>query len=109
MLEDNDPTGYKSNQGLAAKKAVGIKTDDLPKRSPDFNVLDYSLWKAINARMRAQECEFPKNMKETKAEFLARLRRTALNLPTAAVQSAVEDMHRRVRLCAKYRGRQYVE
>ena len=109
VLEDNDPTGYKSNKGLAAKKAVGIKTDDLPKRSPDFNVLDYSLWKAINARMRAQEREFPKNMKETKAEFLARLRRTALNLPTAAVQSAVEDMHRRVRLCAKYRGRQYVE
>lgn len=109
VLEDNDPSGYKSNKGIAAKKEAGIVTDDLPKRSPDFNVLDYSLWKAISTRMRIQERAFPKNHKETKAEYLARLRRTALTTPTAVVQKAVEDMHWRVRLAVKFKGRQYIE
>ena len=33
VLEDNDPTGYKSSKGMAAKAAAGIETLDLPKRS----------------------------------------------------------------------------
>ena len=52
VLEDNDPAGYKSERALAAKEAAGIVIDDLPKRSPDLNVLDYSLWHSINVRMR---------------------------------------------------------
>jgi hypothetical protein len=52
VLEDNDPAGYKSKRALAAKEAAGIVIDDLPKRSPDLNVLDYSLWHSINVRMR---------------------------------------------------------
>lgn len=56
VLEDNDPTGchtvqpfrldlrYKSNAAMKAKKDSKIKTMSLPKRSPDLNVLDYSLW-----------------------------------------------------------------
>ena len=39
VLEDNDPAGYKSNEALQAKKNAGIITDNLPKRSPDLNVL----------------------------------------------------------------------
>ena len=30
VLEDNDPTGYKSSKGIAAKRDVRIVTDDLP-------------------------------------------------------------------------------
>ena len=44
VMEDNDPTGYKSSKGMAAKAATGIATLDLPKRSPDLNSLDFSLW-----------------------------------------------------------------
>ena len=104
VIEDNDPAGYKSRKGIAAKKRANIIADDLPKRSPDFNVLDYSLWHAINTRMRIQERGFHKNRKETKVEFFSRLRRTALTLPSSVVKRAVCDMHRRVRLCVKAKG-----
>ena len=60
VLEDNDPSGYKSGPGKAAKEEVCIITNDLPKRSPDLNVLDYCLWAEINKRMRAQEKFFPR-------------------------------------------------
>jgi hypothetical protein len=43
VLEDNDPAGYKSSKGIVAKQASGIVTLDLPRRSPDLNVLDYCL------------------------------------------------------------------
>ena len=64
VIEDNDLTGYKSGAAIQAKKAAGIKTDSLPKRSPDLNVLDYLLRKAVNAKMREAERKFPHNEKE---------------------------------------------
>ena len=85
------------------QKEAGITTDDLPKRSPDLNVLDYSLWHAINARMRVQDRSLCKK-KESKAQYLARLRRTAMGLPQSVVTKAVQDMHRRVRLLARAKG-----
>ena len=97
VLEDNDPSGYKSGPGKAAKEEVCIITNDLPKRSPDPNVLDYCLWAEINTRMRAQEKAFPKNKKERVEEFKVRPRRTALGLPESVVRKAVSDMYRRVR------------
>ena len=104
VLEDNDPTGYKSKKGIKAKKEAGIGTDELLKRSPDLNVLDYSLWHAVNTRMRIQEGSFSKKKKETKAQFLARLRRTALTLPPSVVKNTLCHMHRRTRLLVKAEG-----
>ena len=98
VLEDNDPAGYKARAALDAKAEIGIQTMDLPRRSPDLNVLDYSLWHAINTRMHAQEAKFPKSKKEARDEFLKRLRSTALKLPTSVVTRAVRDMKRRVGL-----------
>ena len=69
-------------------------TDDLPPRSPDSNVLDYSLWALINTAMKQQERKFPANKKETENEFKARLRKTALGLPIDLVSKCVGDMHR---------------
>ena len=65
-------------------KKTRIFTDDLPPRSPEFNGLDYSLWRAINAGMREQETNFSAKKKETKAAYLERLRRTILGLPPMA-------------------------
>jgi len=39
MLEDNDPTGFKSGLGETAKKAARISAFVIPKRSPDLSVL----------------------------------------------------------------------
>ena len=104
VLEDNDPSGYKSRKAVAAKKAAGIVTDDLPPRSPDLNVLDYSLWHEINVRMRAQEQQFSKAKVESSDEYLGRLRRTALLLPSSLVQRCVGDMARRVRMVVSAKG-----
>ena len=95
IIEDNDPTGYKSRRGMEAKKKLKIQTDDLPPRSPDLNVLDYSLWHSINAAMRTQEKKFRKTKRETTEEFKARLRRVALSLSEDKVKKAVGSMTRR--------------
>ena len=81
-----------------------IMTNDLPKRSPDLNVLDYCLWAEINTRMRVQEKAFPKSKKESRAQFKDRLRRTALGFPKSVVRKAVSDMHRRVRMVVAAEG-----
>ena len=99
VLEDNDPAGFKSSKARTAKLDAGIKTDDLPRRSPDLNVLDYSLWRAINIAMRAQERTWPQGKTETAEEFKARLRKTAMGLPVALVKKVVGNMHARCRLC----------
>ena len=104
ILEDNDPAGYKSKSAIIAKESVGIDTWDLPKRSPDLNVLDYCLWHEINVRMRAQESEFPPAFKETPAAFKKRLRKTAYSLPRSLVTRAVGDMNRRLKLIKKAKG-----
>ena len=97
VLEDNDPSGYKSGAGKDAKAKARIITNDLPKRGPDLNVLDYSLWAYINTKMREQEKAFPANKKESVKQFKDRLRRTALIIPARVVRKAVNDMHARVR------------
>ena len=104
VIEDNDPTGYKSRKGEAAKKASNIVTDDLPKRSPDLNVLDYRLWSEINRRMRRQEASFSSSRKETKDQYLSRLRNTAMALPQTYVTKSVMEMHRRVRAVRESEG-----
>ena len=76
----------------------------LPPRSPDLNVLDYSIWHEINVRMRKQEAAFDEAKKETMDEYLKRLRHTALTLPTSVVSKAVGDMKRRVAEVQKERG-----
>ena len=101
VMEDNDPAGYKSKSALAAKSSVGIETMDLPKRSPDLNVLDYCLWHEINVRMRAQESSFSPAFRESPDVFKERLRKTALSLPKSFVGRAVGDMKRRLRLIKK--------
>ena len=98
VLEDNDPAGFKSNAGVAAKAKAGIKAFEIPKRSSCLNVLDYHIWTEVSKRMRAQELKFPTTKRESRAAFMARMRRTALSLPGAQMTAAVGDMKRR---CAR--------
>ena len=95
ILEDNDPSGFKSSSGRAAKEASKISVLEIPKRSPCLNVCDYFLWSAVNRRMREQEQAFPVAKREKRVAFLKRLRRTALGLPSDVVAGAVGDMKRR--------------
>ena len=105
VLEDNDPTGFKSNAGKRAKREEGIKVFEIPKRSPDLNVCDYALWKMVDKKMLRQERRWPRSKRETRAQYLDRLRAAAQGLSPAAVNAAVGDMQRRCqRLYAKKGG-----
>ena len=104
VMEDNDPAGYKSRKGMDAKRRAKLASLNLPKRSPDCNPLDYSLWRAINNRMRFQKRGFAKDFRETKPQYLKRLRRTALGLPPSVVKKAVGDMKRRMQELVDKKG-----
>ena len=88
IVEDNDPTGFKSKAGLAAKEVAKIRAMRWPRYSPDLMPLDFALWANINARMDA--CA-PRG-KETVAAFKLRLRRVALSTPRAAVRGMIDRM-----------------
>ena len=87
ILEDNDPTGYKSKKALAAKKDLLIQPIEYPRYSPDLNPLDYFLWSEVERRMALQTSK-----RETVVAYKARLRRTALGLPQAMIRQAILKM-----------------
>ena len=95
VLEDNDPTGFKSGKGARAKKDAGIKPFAIPKRSRDLSVCNYAIWKEVNMRMRKQELKWPAAKRETRKAYLSRLRRTALKLPADFINKSIGDMKRR--------------
>jgi hypothetical protein len=109
VLEDNDPTGYKSSKGMEAKEASGIRTLDLPHRSPDLNPLDFSLWAEVNKRMRKQEKNWPATKTETRDAYVKRLRRTAMNLSPDYINRIIGTMAKRVRLLGAAKGGHFRE
>ena len=109
ILEDNDPSGYKSKRAIAAKAANKIDVLELPRRSPDLNPLDYGFWADLNKRLRRQEQRFPKNKVERKEEHLQRLRRTAMNFSPDTLSKLVQSMQRRCRALLAARGRDFEE
>ena len=86
-LEDNDPTGYKSNKAIAAKEELKINPIDFPCYSPDLNPLDFALWSEVEARMKKKDVKG-----ETKVQYLARLKRTALSIPERVVRKMLGAM-----------------
>ena len=103
-LEDNDPTGNLSKAGVAAKDAAGISVFRIPRRSPDFNVLDYAVWAEVERRMRRTEREVAPCKRGTRQEFERRLNRTAKQLPTKFIDNAIGDMQRRCQLLVDVKG-----
>ena len=85
IAEDNDPSGYKSSKGMAAKREVNIKTVPWPRYSPDLNPLDFSLWANVSKRMQDAA---PKG-RESVGAWKKRLRRTALRTPKAEIRKMV--------------------
>lgn len=105
ILEDNDPTGFKSQKGRGAKTECKINVLAIPPRSPDLNPCDYALWSRrynlvgdvmyicmcrskqrsknctrVNQEMRAHEEKWSKRKRETRNDYIARLRQTAMGL-----------------------------
>ena len=97
----SEPSGYKSSAGRCAKVASKVETLDLPKRSPDLNPLDYGFWSEVNRRMRLQERGFSRVFRETRKQYIVRLRRTAMRMPKSFLAKLVQSMKRR---CAALRA-----
>ena len=104
VLEDNDPAGYKSSLAKQAKKDLKIAPVELPPRSPELNPLDFTVWSEINQRMRQQESAWPSTKTETRTQYLRRLRRTAMGLPTEYIEKAVGNLETRTLQLAAARG-----
>lgn len=100
MIEDNDPVGYKSKKAKMAKKDLKINTVDLPRYSPDLNPLDFFLWAEVERRLALQNPKQPESM----AAFKARMRRVALNIPSAVIRKAVASMKKRAQAIYDAKG-----
>ena len=109
LIEDNDPSGFKSKRGEAAKRAAKIQVLCLPKRSPDLSVMDYAIWKKVTQLMRQQEKRFPKSKRETRAAFIDRLRRTAKGLSALFINKATGNMKERCERLFQARGHHFEE
>ena len=109
LLEDNDPSGYKSGKGKAAKAELRLCVLELPRRSPDLNPLDYGLWAEVNKRMRNQELKYKAARKETVKQYAARLRRTAMRIPAAYFEKLIGSMQRRCKALRDADGHDFEE
>ena len=109
LLEDNDPTGYKSNLAKDVKKALGVNILEIPKCSPDLNPLDYAFWSEVNNRLRKQEAKFTDRYTETRCMFVRRLRRTIMRIRPDTLRPMVGHMKRRCTLLRESSGRYFEE
>jgi len=109
LLEDNDPSGFKTKAAARAKTESGIGTFDIPKRSPQLNVLDFAVWSEINRRMRKQELAYSANKKEMRQQYLNRLRRTAMRLPSKFLKASIKNLKTRCQHLYAAKGGQIQE
>jgi len=109
VLEDNDPSGYKSRRAIETKASKNINVLEIPRRSPDLNPLDYGFWAEVNARMRKQERKFAAGRRESLTAYAARLRRTAMRMPSQYLQALVRSMKIRCVALKDAKGRDFEE
>jgi len=109
IVEDNDPTGYKSGLGESAKLDTKISRLPFPKHSPDLMPLDYGFWTEVNKRLRAQERNFAKSYCETRKHFVARVRRTIIRMPEEFLRKLIGAMQRRSMLVKDAKGKHFEE
>ena len=100
---------FRSKAGLRAKEEAGLKVFQIPKRSPQLNMCDYALWKEVDKRMRSQEKRFLPSFRESRVAFLKRLRRTAMRLPAAFINSSLKNMKVRCQRLAAAKGGHFEE
>ena len=100
IVEDGDRKGHYSNKGIAAKKEARIHAIKLPPRTPSLMPLDYALWKTIADKLME---EAPKG-RESKEQFLERLRTIAMSLPKSYVKKVVAQMKPNLKALVDARG-----
>ena len=96
--------GNRSRAGLEAKRQCKFSTLDIPKRSPELNVMDYFVWAEVEKRLRRQERSWADGRKENRTQFIRRLKQTVARTPAHVVQDAIGNLADRapVSFCIAY-------
>lgn len=99
ILEDNDPSGFKSGKGMAAKREVGIRAIPFPKYSPDLNPLDFHVWHAVEEKVM-KKLKGPVSVKK----FGTLLRAAARSIKRDAILAAVASIKDRAKAVVAAKG-----
>ena len=63
----------------------------------------------INRKMREQEKNWPKSKRKTRAAYLARLRRTAMSLPSDYIGKVIGNLQKRCTKLVNAKGGRFIE
>ena len=66
--------------------------------------MDYYVWAEVERRLRAEERAWDEGYRESRADFISRLRRTAKAIPMAHVEKAIGDLSWRAKALYKAKG-----
>ena len=77
---------------MEAKRQCKFSTLDIPKRSPELNVMDYFVWAEVEKRLGRQERSWADGRKENRADFIRRLKQTVARIPAHVVQDAIGNL-----------------
>ena len=100
IIEDGDRKGNRSNKGIAAKARANIHAKTLPPRTPSLMPLDYAIWHRIVKKVT----ETAPAGRESKEDFLRRLRKAAKSLPRGWVKSQIGRMKSNIQALKDARG-----
>ena len=105
FMRDNDP----KSRDIASEKDMGLNVMAQSPKSPDMNVLDFSLWNYAVQKLTEEEFAWEKKnpgetFHESIDEFQKRLKRILLKTPEAVVRKAMEDTPRRLAEIVKSGG-----
>ena len=98
LVEDNDPSGFKSKKALEKKKELKINTVPWPRYSPDVMPHDYWLWTEVLRQTGEPHAS------ESGASYKARLSKVALGLRKPLVKKAVLRMKEKAAEIVEARG-----
>ncbi|CAE8671507.1 unnamed protein product, partial [Polarella glacialis] len=93
VLEDNDPTGYKSNLAKGVKAELGITAMQFPRYSPDLNPCDFFLRDEASIERRMTKND--PGGREAASHYKERLKRTAMAIPEDVISKGVACIKKR--------------
>ena len=106
ILEDNDPSGYKTQGAQACKTRLKLDVFQIPPRRPDLSVMDYSIWKSIIERLNKENLTLSRrrDFSENRDQYIGRLKRAILDTPPATIRNSIGDMVRRCKKLVETNG-----
>lgn len=99
IVEDGDPSGYQCEDGKAGKRAGKIRSWRLPPRTPDWNPLDFSIWKEIEDVALSKV-----KVKATKKEYAKIVHKVAMNLSTTYLKDTCAKVGKKIKETIEAKG-----